>query len=597
MKVTMNRVFILYLIITTLLSACSETQTTKKPQPSSPASTSSSPSSQYSSDTDRELLTYTDLMDDFESGSPIDEHALALPFDASPPLHVFEGRLELFSEDLSGEIQMVKGSLPPEASHLPEFDYQFVQYDTHLVPVQRGLVITEHPDWNYILEPGRVWSENGDQGYSRVSFPFGLVYKGSNAILNGTMAFLFNDDSISKVWYQITQETTVSTQANLWGLLEAEYHPAEVKNVEEIRSAFAQELADRFPTKPFAELAYDYPGVDLSAFASGVNPADMTWYGLVVNGINYVSDCPTRFGNYPYCGSMRAASYSVAKSSFVSVALMRLAQIYGTEVADLLIKDYVPEYRDSPGNWEHVTFNHTIDMATGNYISDGYMVDEDGPQMNEFFEAQPYDRRIALAFNWPNATAPGTQWNYRTCDTFILTRALSNYLGTQLGPEADIFEFVVDEVYIPLKIDPGAHTTMRTADDNWQGEPEGGYGLWWTQDGIAKIASLLNNQNGMIEGQQVLHPDLLASALQHNPDDRGVVIRQGQNYNNAFWATHYTEGDGYDCSFWVTQMLGISGNVVALMPNGITYYYFSDSHDFTWDMAVREADKITPLCP
>ena len=85
----------------------------------------------------------------------------------------------------------------------------------------------------------------------------------------------------------------------------------------------------------------------------------MTWYGVVVNGVNYLGGCQTRFGIYPYCESMRATSYSTAKSAFVSVALMRLAQQYGPEVADLLIKDYVPEYAASPGDWERVTFNHT----------------------------------------------------------------------------------------------------------------------------------------------------------------------------------------------------------------------------------------------
>ena len=44
-------------------------------------------------------------------------------------------------------------------------------------------------------------------------------------------------------------------------------------------------------------------------------------------------------------------------------------------------------------------------------------------------------------------------------------------------------------------------------------------------------------------------------------------------------------------------MLGVSGNVVALFPNGITYYYFSDNQEFTWDAALRESDKIVPLCP
>ncbi len=119
-----------------------------------------------------------------------------------------------------------------------------------------------------------------------------------------------------------------------------------------MRQSFARELADRFPTQPIEQLAVDHPGIDLSAFGRGVAPDHMTVYGFVVDGVNYVGGCRTRFGQYPYCDSMRAASYSTAKSAFVAVALMRLAQKYGPEVADLLIKDYVPEAARSPGDWE-----------------------------------------------------------------------------------------------------------------------------------------------------------------------------------------------------------------------------------------------------
>ncbi len=545
----------------------------------------------------RSVLTYDELMNGFDANSPVEDSALALPDGAASSEHIFEGRLELLGEDSHGGAQMLRGDLGAEAAHLPEFEFGFVQSDSYLIPTQRGLIIAQHPNWNYILGPGRVWRENDDKGYSRASFPFALVWKGGNATFNGTMTFLFDEQNVSKVWYQITQETTTYTRANFWGLLDAAYHPGPVSDGDQIRAGFRQELADRFPTKPIAQLAQDYPGVDVSAFGRGVSPEHMTLYGFVINGVNYVGDCPTRFGQYPYCESMRATSYSTAKSAFVSVALMRLAQKYGPEVADLLIKDYVPEYAGSPGDWTDVTFNHTIDMATGNYESAGYMADEDGPQMGTYFDAQPYAERIAAAFAWPHSARPGTTWVYRTCDTFILTRAMHNYLQSQEGPDADIFRFVVDEVYKPLKIGPGAFSTMRTADDNWQGQAEGGYGLWWIQDDMAKIASLLNRDNGQVDGVQILHPDLLAAAMQQDPGDRGVEIDRRRKYNNAFWAQEYGRADGFDCEFWVPQMLGISGNAVVLMPNGSTYYYFSDNQQFTWDDAVKESDKIIPHCP
>jgi CubicO group peptidase (beta-lactamase class C family) len=555
------------------------------------------PSKDISSESGRTLLSYQALMDGFTANSSVDESALTRPEGAALAAHTFEGRLELLGEKDSGQMEVLRGELGSEYISLPEFDFKFVQDNGYLIPVQRGSIVTDHAIWNIILEPGRVWQEPGDGGFARASLPFALVIKGGNATFNGTLTFLFDDQRVSKVWYQITQETTSFTRANLWGLLDANYHPEPVSGAEQIRNDFAAELAARVPVKPIEALSEDYPGVDVSAFGSGVTPEHMTWYGVVVNGVNYLGGCQTRFGVYPYCESMRATSYSTAKSAFVSVAWMRLAQKYGVDVADFLIKDYVPEYTASAGDWGRVTFNHTLDMSTGNYISAGYMVDDESEKMGEFFGAQPYSKRIQEAFSASHQADPGTRWVYRTSDTFILTRALQNYLRTQQGEDADIYQFVVDEVYRPLKLGPGAYTTMRTSDNNWQGQAEGGYGLWWIPDDIAKIGALLIRDGGKIEGEQTLHSGLLAAALQQNPGDRGVTIDSQRMYNNSFWANRYTQSNGYDCEFWVPQMLGVSGNVVALFPNGITYYYFSDNQEFTWDAALRETSKIIPLCP
>jgi CubicO group peptidase (beta-lactamase class C family) len=537
-------------------------------------------------------------MEGFTEDSPVDEAALALPKEAASPLHRFEGSLELLDEEEVGGMTVHAGNLDqePEAGHLPPFDFEFVQSQGYLIPVRRSLIITKHPYWNYILEPGRVWQESGDQGYTRASFPFALSWKGSNAIFNGTMTFLFNGEGISKVWYQVTQETSISTSLDMWGMLEARYNPGPVPASAEIRADFAREIANRFPTRPIQQLARDYPGVDPSAFGRGITLGNLTWYGFVVNGINYVSGCATRYGEYPYCESMRAPSYSTAKSAFASVALMRLAQKVDPAVPDLLVKDYLPEAADSPGDWSAVTFDHALDMATGNFESAENMVDEEQWDTDPFWNEEYYDQKIAAALNWPHSADPGTRWVYRTFDTFILTRAMQNFLQTHAGQDADIFEFVVDEVYRPLGMGPGVFSTLRTKDDDWHGQPYGGYGMWWIPDDLARISNFLNVDGGVIAGEQVLHPDLLASALQRDPDDRGVDRGRVGKYNNAFWADKYGKSNGYDCEFWVAEMLGYSGIVVVLMPNGASYYYASDGRQFTWDAALREANKITPFC-
>jgi hypothetical protein len=574
-------------------------------QPVAPAEVSPFSPLAGSGDVNRTALTYDDLMNGFDATSPVDGSALALPDDAAHPEHPFEGRLELLGEATNGYSRELRDALNWHSGmcSIPEFDFEFVQHGSHLIPVQRGLIVTDDPSWLYILGPGRVWREKADRGYSRVSFPFALVGKLTGFAHNGVMTFLFDDDEVSAAWYQIAQETCTHLRFDAWGLLEARYHASPAANAGQVRATYEQEVKNRFPSKPIEQLAVDYPGTDLSKFGDDSPSADTTTYGLVIGGVNYVGGCRTRYGDYAYCDHMRLTSQSTAKSAFAAVALMRLAQRYGLEVAGLLIKDYVPEYMDSPGDWSEVTFNHTLDMATGNYLSSEFFADEANLELNRpFFDADSYADRIAAALNCPHSAAPGTQFVYNTPNTFILTRAMHNYLQSQEGPDADIFQFVVDEVYVPIQIGPGMHTTIRTSDDNWQGQAMGAFGLLWTQDDIAKMATLLNNDGGVAGGVQILHPGLLAGAMQQDPSDRGMEFgipgfEYNTRYNNGFWALEFTPAHGYDCSFWAPYMMGGGGIEIVMMPNGSTYYEISDDgRALDWADAVAESNRIISHC-
>jgi len=109
---------------------------------------------------------------------------------------------------------------------------------------------------------------------------------------------------------------------------------------------------------------------------------------------------------------------------------VRLAQKYDPDVPGFLIKDYVPEAAGSPGDWSAVTFDHVLDMATGNYRSSGFMVDEEHWDTDPFWNEEHYAEKIAAAFNWPHSADPGTQWVYRAFDTFI-TSGAKNVVGIQ----------------------------------------------------------------------------------------------------------------------------------------------------------------------
>jgi len=146
----MKKIASLFLAFAWLLAACSGGTEPPSPTPRPTSVPSTMPVAT------RTLLTAADLTDGFSFAGPLDEAALTPPAQAAPPAHNFEGRLELQGEKDGGHIQFLRGELEPEYASLPEFDFAFVQEKGYLVPLRRGNLITDHPGWNIILEPGRA---------------------------------------------------------------------------------------------------------------------------------------------------------------------------------------------------------------------------------------------------------------------------------------------------------------------------------------------------------------------------------------------------------------------------------------------------------
>lgn len=574
-----------------------------------------------SGNVERSVLTRSQLFSNDQPSTPVDDTAgFAVPPNAAAPLQEFDGTLTLANPASKGRAQILRDDYADDNAadspwrHLPAFSFQFVQNGSHLIPAQQGLVITGNPAWNYLLGPGRVWREKFDQGYMRASLPFALVERNQNCVHNGEMTFLFNRDrhpNISKVRYQVTQETCLYFKLNLWGQLDATYTPASVENAQALRIAESEEVRNRLPSKPFSSLLSDFPGsgLDVAKFTSDFkSPADITTYGLVINGIHYRGPCQTRFGAYAFCDDMRLPSYSTAKSSFAGIATMWLGQRYGNKVYGELIKDFLPQYKNG-GDWSKVTFNDASDMATGNYISAIPQADEDGPQEHAFLVAETYREKIADAFTlFPHKAEPGTTWVYQTSATFILTQAMNEFLQRAQGRDADIFnDSIRDGIFKPLRLTQGSLTTLRT-DNSASGKPFGGYGLFFVADDIAKIGRFLNNDGGAIAGRQVIDPVRLQQSLFRAahpmatgvsvPDSANPIVPNTFRYHNFFWGKHMTSAEfpQYRCDFWVSFMSGYGGISVVLLPNGATYYIFSDGNEFLWYTAVNEINKIAPLC-
>lgn len=554
----------------------------------------------------RNELTYDDLFSGSSRG-PVDDAAFARPPDAAPPTHVFEGGLRLIPLKRSGGHRLRRNSFRLGDSdrifQLPALEFKFVQAGGDLIPVDQGLIVTGDDRWNCIVGAGRVWSETSDKGFSRASFPFALNERNQNCLANGVMTFLFNEREVSGVRYQITQETCMYFKFDLWGQAEARYVPKSIANADEIEADHRAEVARRLPTKPISAIGSDFPGsnIDLSAFADGVSPEHLTAYGVIIAGTHYIGPSQTRTGAYTYPESMRLPSYSTAKSAFAAVALMRLCQIYGPEVAETLIVDAIAEAGGGREGWADETFEHALDMTTGRYRSAGYMDDErDSLTGADFFRTEPAARKLAAALVLPHRAEPGTVWVYHTTDTFVLIVAMDRFLKAKRGPDADIFDLVRDDVYIPLGLSAGMLKTLRTGNSP-SGVPFGGYGLYWTTDDIAKMALFLGPDGGKIGGKQILHPAMLRAAMQRDPNDRGLEPNGAHvhgeleyRYNNGLWAAELpVAGPGEDAqTIWVSLMIGYGGIIVATTPDGAVYYHFSDNAQWDWAPAVRELTRL-----
>lgn len=581
----------------------------------------------------RTVLTSHHLLAGISPQSPVDDTAgFDLPVQAAEPREAFEGTLTLKTSGQSGQFSGMSDifSIVPAGDsdwkHLPPFNFQFVQSGSYLIPASQGLAITGSYAWNYIIGPGRVWQEKSDEGYMRTSFPFALIQRNQNCVHNGEMTFLFNNKRsprISNVYYQITQETCYPMKFNMWGVVAATYTSGPVTGATAIREQHLAEIRQHLPAKRLSALSEAFPksGFNPSSISQAYqHPKDITTYGLIVNGVHYVTGCPTRSGEYAFCEDMRLPSYSIAKSMFAGVALMRLGQLYGTGVYAEQIKDHLPA-EFMRGKWEATTFNNASDMATGYYNLDGYEVDEDSPAMDPFLIDEAYAAKLADAFAIDkNHVPPGTKWVYQSSATFALTQAMNAYLRQQKGNGTDIFNMVRDDVYKPLHFSAGGLTTIRT-ENSPTGAPSGYYGLFFNKDDVAKSGLFLNRGDGVIDGTQILEISRLKEALfrSTNAAAAGVpilgsnpssIVGQPQmgngkpansntrRYAHGFWGKHVSPSEfpEFRCDFWVSLMSGYGGNVIALFPNGVTFYVFSDGREFLWVNAMKEAAKLAPMC-
>lgn len=530
--------------------------------------------------------------------------AYAVPVTAGNPGQTFQGTLTLNGLSTSGKLVEAgthARSFYADPGHLPPFSFQFIQDGTHIFPLVRGLIVTSHPDWHYILEPGRVWSETGDKGYARAAIPFALQERGANCTHNGVMSFIFKSDgAISKVAFQIAAETCPYFKFDMWGLAAATYTPQAIADAASAIAAYEAEVAARMPTRPISALGVDFPAAKIipANIGSEQTAGAMTVFGVATDGVNYVGGCESRHGTYPYCSVMDLPSYSLAKSLVGAIGLMRLEKKYAGTQNALTIQSRVAPCAGA--QWNDVTLLNALDMTTGNYASSGYEVDEGSPgTLANFFSVATYRGKVAHACSYKRMSAPGTRWVYHSSDTFLLGAAIAAVYERREGSGKDYYrDMLVAEIWKPLGMSPTSWTSARTIDG--AAYPLAGYGLTLLRDDLVKIGEFLNKDNASIGGTQMLDSTLYSQAMQRTAVQGRRAGGENSRYLHGFWAWNAAsmESGAAVCprAKWIPYMSGFGGIGVVLVPNNMVYYFVSDNHEYAFRKALIELKKIRNFC-
>ncbi len=544
-------------------------------------------------------LTYAFLTNQ-NKDSIVDFSQYAVPPNAAFPSNTFEGALLLHDVNTAGHFRKVKDvynytdSTDAERKHLPPFDYDFVQTGSHIIPVERGYILNKHPDWEYILEPGRVWDENDDNGFSRVSIPFSLKQKNQNCVHNGVLTFLFKSNgSISNVAYEVAGETCGYFKFDMWGSVKATYIPKKIDLKKTIVDDYMREAREKITVRPISQLSKYYPGANPDKFSAPgeVSPADMTLYGFVIDGVNYIGGGETRYGTYPFYEELDLPSYSTAKSVSAGLGLMKLEKLYPGS-ADKKIGNLVSAC-GSAGMWEDVTLENALDMATGNYKDSTPFKDEGAGHTQQFFLTEGHQSKINYACSvYIRKANPGTKWVYHTSDTYILGTAMNAYLRSVTNnPKADYYtDLVVKGILKPIATNPGLWIAQRTYDS--VGQAFSGYGLFYHADDVAKIGRFLNN-GVKIRDKEVLDKKMY-SAIMNATKNTAMKATNNTWYDNGFWFLNFTDSAGLSprSPYLIPYMEGYGGIRIFMLPNNTVYYYFSDGYKYTGMQGIEESNRI-----
>ena len=155
-------------------------------------------------------------------------------------------------------------------------------------------------------------------------------------------------------------------------------------DADEVRRSFALEVGRRIPVRDIEQMAYPRTklSIDVAALLPEIDLEHLTVYGVEKAGIHYRGEVRTRMGAYPF-----------------------------------------PESIVTP--------------STGLYRDGALLADEaDSITEDHFFWQEAHEAKLEASLSYPRRSSAGQDFVYHTSDTFVLIRALQNYLQASNGADA-----------------------------------------------------------------------------------------------------------------------------------------------------------------
>ncbi|MBL0373083.1 serine hydrolase [Rhizobium sp. KVB221] len=547
-----------------------------------------------------------DIAEPVRAHALIDNSAFLPPADAQVAHEAFSGTLgigeaPMFTIPVEFKSDQVLGKDP---QLFPGVALSFVSIGDNLVPqtqdiIRNGSLGGGRSFWDIIVQPGKVWSEATDDGWSRASFPFSLMNSIEGETHNGVATFLYKGTQVSRIRYQILTQTSpfyVEDYFTASGALEAAYKPGKLLEEASIKATYETSQAVAEKILPWSELEKKFGKDKLAGFDSKIRPAEIVLDGLSIDDSFYLKSCPTPVGELPFCDRQRFGVWSVTKSAGNTAAMLAIAEKYGPEIFDTRLVDYITEARDAPG-WKDVTFGDALNMATGmgngsDKATPAAISDPLGKAYYAWYEARTTKDKIDALLKGakPYPWGPGKVARYRDEDMFLLGVAMTRYLQSKEGPAANVWDFLKREVYQPIGISYAPINKTIEADPK-QDQPLMAYGFYPTIGDLIKIARLYQN-GGKFQGRQIFNAQRLADLM---PAKQAVGLATGNpekpEYYKAFWRSSYKAASG--CTFSFPIMDGWGENYVLLLPKDVTVFRLAKNWD--GDAGAGELGNMTAV--